>query len=296
MNRKIILLIVLSLVLTGGLSFAGLNSKDVAAASTFQKVNYETGVVTAEKLNVRQGPSTNFPVVCVLKKGQSVKIFGKLGDWYAIYVPNDNCVGVTLGKYIKTAQAPQATAKKPAEKAVPKVVPKAAPKAAPKASPKPAPKPAPKQNTGTTGNLDPKAVASPMPNSPPSGVTQEHQELLNLVNKARADAGLAPLQFDMKLMEVAKLKAEDMVQKNYFSHQSPTYGSPFDMMKQFGVEFKTAGENIAGNRTVAGAFKAWMESEGHRKNILNGNFNYTGIGIVDSPKYGKMFAHMFIGK
>ncbi|HHY23587.1 MAG TPA: SCP-like extracellular protein, partial [Clostridiaceae bacterium] len=72
--------------------------------------------------------------------------------------------------------------------------------------------------------------------------------------------------------------------------------SPFDMMKQFGISFRTAGENIAGNRTVEGAFKAWMNSEGHRKNILNGNFNYTGIGIVESSTYGKILVQQFIGR
>ena len=68
------------------------------------------------------------------------------------------------------------------------------------------------------------------------------------------------------------------------------------MMRQFGVSFKTAGENIAGNATVEGAFKAWMNSEGHRKNIMSGNFNYTGIGVISSPTYGKMFVQMFIGR
>ncbi|NMB96529.1 MAG: SCP-like extracellular protein, partial [Clostridiaceae bacterium] len=74
------------------------------------------------------------------------------------------------------------------------------------------------------------------------------------------------------------------------------YGSPFDMMRQFDISFRTAGENIAGNKTVEGAFKAWMNSAGHKKNILNSSFNYTGIGIVDSPKYGKILVQMFIGR
>jgi len=92
------------------------------------------------------------------------------------------------------------------------------------------------------------------------------------------------------------LKAKDLVENNYFSHESPTYGSPFDMMRQFDISFRTAGENIAGNKTVEGAFKAWMNSAGHKKNILNSGFNYTGIGIVDSPKYGKILVQMFIGR
>ena len=120
--------------------------------------------------------------------------------------------------------------------------------------------------------------------------------MLDLVNGARAKAGVGALQFDSELQKVARLKAQDMVNLNYFAHESPTYGSPFDMMKQFGISFKSAGENIAGNSSVEGAFNAWMNSEGHRKNILNGNFNYTGIGIVPSKTYGKMFVQEFIGR
>ena len=97
-------------------------------------------------------------------------------------------------------------------------------------------------------------------------------------------------------MKVARDKAMDMVNNNYFSHNSPTYGSPFDMMRAYGVSFNTAGENIAGNSTIEGAVKAWMNSDGHRKNILNSAYNYTGIGMVKSPKYGYVFVQQFIGK
>ena len=86
-----------------------------------------------------------------------------------------------------------------------------------------------------------------------------------------------------------------MVDNNYFSHTSPIYGSPFDMMKKFGISYKTA-ENIAGNSSNSGAVNAWMNSEGHRANILNSSFIYTGIGVVKSPKYGKIYVKMFIGK
>lgn len=87
-----------------------------------------------------------------------------------------------------------------------------------------------------------------------------------------------------------------MVSNNYFSHQSPTYGSPFDMLRNFKISYKTAGENIAANSSNSGAVNAWMNSSGHKTNILNSNFNYTGIGVVSSPKYGKMYVQMFIGK
>lgn len=87
-----------------------------------------------------------------------------------------------------------------------------------------------------------------------------------------------------------------MVDNNYFSHTSPTYGSPFEMIKSFGITYKAAGENIAGNSSNIGAVKAWMNSEGHKANILSNNYNYTGIGVVNSQKYGKIYVQMFIGK
>lgn len=124
----------------------------------------------------------------------------------------------------------------------------------------------------------------------------EEIELLKLINAERTKNGLGELKFDDEVLKVARLKAKDLVDNNYFSHTSPTYGSPFDMMKSFGITYKTAGENIAGNSTLQGAVTAWMNSEGHRANILSNAYNYTGIGIVDSPKYGKILVQMFIGK
>ena len=86
------------------------------------------------------------------------------------------------------------------------------------------------------------------------------------------------------------------INKNYFDHTSPTYGSPFDMLKSFKISYKTAGENIAANSSNSGAVTSWMNSSGHKANILNNSFNYTGIGVVSSSKYGKIFVQMFIGK
>ena len=85
-----------------------------------------------------------------------------------------------------------------------------------------------------------------------------------------------------------------MVENNYFSHQSEIYGSPFEMMRAYGISFTAAAENIAGNQTIDGAFYAWMNSEGHKKNIMNGNYTETGIGIYTSPIYGKIIVQMFI--
>lgn len=129
-----------------------------------------------------------------------------------------------------------------------------------------------------------------------AGATAEEIELLTLINQERVKNGLTELKFDAELQKVAKVKAQDLVDNNYFSHNSPIYGSPFDMMKSFGITYKAAGENIAGNPSLQGAVTAWMNSEGHRANILSNAYNYTGIGIANSQKYGKIMVQMFIGK
>lgn len=127
-------------------------------------------------------------------------------------------------------------------------------------------------------------------------MTTAEQTIFNLVNKARSGAGLSELKVDNELLRVARIKSQDMVDNNYFSHNSPIYGTPFQMIKNFGISYKSAGENIAGNSSVEAAFNAWMNSSGHKANILGNSFTHTGIGIVDSPKYGKIFTQMFIGK
>ena len=129
-----------------------------------------------------------------------------------------------------------------------------------------------------------------------SAMSSDEQEVFNLINKQRTANGLPALKVDNEVQRVAKIKAQDMVNNNYFSHDSPTYGSPFDLLQSFKVSYKTAGENIAGNSSNSGAVNAWMNSSGHKANILNKSFNYTGIGVVNSPKYGKVYVQMFIGK
>lgn len=129
-----------------------------------------------------------------------------------------------------------------------------------------------------------------------ASLTADELEVFNLINKQRTNNGLSPLKIDSEVQNVARVKAQDMVDNNYFSHNSPTYGSPFDMLKSYKVSYKTAGENIAGNSNNKEAVNAWMNSSGHKENILNSSFNYTGIGIVKGSKYGKIYVQMFVGK
>ena len=117
-------------------------------------------------------------------------------------------------------------------------------------------------------------------------------QVLNLVNAERAKHSLAPLTLNSNVSRVAQVKAEDMKNNNYFSHTSPTYGSPFDMLKRFGISYRAAGENIAkGQKTPQAVVNAWMNSEGHRANILNKNFKELGVGYTggSSPYWVQMF-------
>ncbi|MEG9298003.1 CAP domain-containing protein [Mangrovibacillus sp. Mu-81] len=125
-------------------------------------------------------------------------------------------------------------------------------------------------------------------------LSQYEQKVVELTNQERAKQGLPALEVDAELSKVAKEKSRDMQANNYFSHDSPTYGSPFDMMKQFGIEYSSAGENIAmGQPTPEEVVQAWMNSEGHRKNIMNSNYTHIGVGYVEDGHY---WTQQFISK
>lgn len=127
-----------------------------------------------------------------------------------------------------------------------------------------------------------------------SEVSAFEQEVLKLTNAERTKAGLSPLTLDTELSKVARIKSQDMKDKNYFSHTSPTYGSPFDMMKTFGISYTSAAENIAqGQTTPKEVVEAWMNSQGHRENILNATYTHIGIGHVSDNNY---WTQMFIAK
>ena len=119
------------------------------------------------------------------------------------------------------------------------------------------------------------------------------QEVVRLVNAQRAQNGLKPLAENWELSRVARYKSADMASRRYFSHESPTYGSPYQMMRSFGISFRSAGENIAyGQRTPAAVVAAWMNSSGHRANILNSSYTQIGVGYHEAGNY---WTQMFIG-
>lgn len=127
-------------------------------------------------------------------------------------------------------------------------------------------------------------------------LTGDEQEFLDLINANREANGLVDLEIDWDVQNVARLKVQDLVQNNYFSHNSEAYGDIKDMLNTFGVPFNLAGENIAGNSSLAKAVEAWMGSDNHKVNILSENYNYTGVAVLDSKVYGKIFVEIFVQK
>ncbi|HOA97566.1 SafA/ExsA family spore coat assembly protein [Acetivibrio saccincola] len=120
-------------------------------------------------------------------------------------------------------------------------------------------------------------------------------EVIRLVNSERAKKGLPALKANWQVSRVARYKSQDMIDRNYFSHTSPTYGSPFRMLESFGISFSAAGENIAmGLRTPSEVMRAWMESPGHRANILNPSYNEIGVGLAKSSRGVCYWTQMFI--
>lgn len=126
-----------------------------------------------------------------------------------------------------------------------------------------------------------------------SSVTTFEKEVVRLVNEQRIKNGLSPLTENWELSRAARYKSQDMADNGYFSHTSPVYGSPFQMMRDFGLSYRTAGENIAyGQRTPQAVVNAWMNSSGHRANILNASYTHIGVGYVEDGRY---WTQMFIG-
>ena len=153
-----------------------------------------------------------------------------------------------------------------------------------------APTPPPASSTETSS-------AAPAPSGSSSFASQKEQQMLNLINDARASAGLAPLKLNEKMTQAARAKSKDMADNNYFTHHSPTYGSFSSLLQRFGVSYRAAAENIAmnSNGSVSAAHGSLMNSAGHRANILNSSFSHVGVGIhVRSDGY-HYYTQLFIG-
>lgn len=133
---------------------------------------------------------------------------------------------------------------------------------------------------------------------------EAEQEVFRLLNQARQEAGLAPLEWDDELRDVGRAHSRDMYLRGYFAHDTPEcrqHGrdhpgckDPFDRMRDHGVRYNVAGENLALAPTSAQAHDGLMRSPGHRANILNPDFTRGGIGVYRGP-FGIMVTQLFAG-
>ena len=165
-----------------------------------------------------------------------------------------------------------------------------APQTTTKAPTAPAKQTATPATKAPTTNTNNQQVQTPVKQAPTATTNQSvsdfEKQVVDLTNAERQKAGLKPLAIYNPLMDVAQAKSDDMAKNKYFDHNSPTYGSPFDQMKAAGISYKAAGENIAqGQTTPAQVVQAWMDSPGHRANILNANFTHIGVGYVANGNY-----------
>lgn len=239
-------------------------------SSVYQMGDIQRVKITADKANIRAGVSGNTPVLQTQNRNSTLDVLSKVGDYFAVQLPNNEVGFIPQGD----CKAIVAEDKEP-------VTPPAAQGSAPQ---------------GTTTPQGPTAPKTPNAPTNTGTLSSVEQEMIRLVNEARAQNNVPALKVDTSLANVARTKSQDMMDNNYFSHNSPKYGSPFDMMKSFGIKYVQAGENIAGNQTVAAAHNALMNSPGHRKNILSPDFTHIGIGITKGGPYGNMFTQMFISK
>jgi uncharacterized YkwD family protein len=161
----------------------------------------------------------------------------------------------------------------------------------------------PTTSTPVTVSPTPTAISTPTtPSTTPSTssipsvtvLTADEQTMVDMINQERVAAGLSPVKVDLRLAAVGRAKANDMKVNNYFSHTSPTYGSPWAMMQQAGIMVRWAGENISGNKSVAGSMAALMLSPGHRANILDPRFTHVGVGIAYGSAYGNLYVQEFL--
>jgi len=246
--KRRITIFICCFVLVFSFAFTGYgNSVHAQERYIYKWINISQVEITAYKLNVRTGPSTAFPIINHVSRGQKIEVMGALAGWYVVHLP-DNSIGVISSTYTRPYKYhnPPANTSKPAP---------------------------------TT-----------------TGLSADEQKMVDLINAERLKNGLSSLKADSSLAKVARTKAQDMADNSYFSHNSPTYGTPFEMLKKFGITYRAAGENIAGNSTVEKAQTALLNSAGHRANILSKNYDTVGIGIVNDKRYGKVFVQLFIKK
>ena len=280
--------------------------------------------ITAETADVRTGTGHTFDTVGTLRRDDVVKVLSEVENWYVVQLDNN-----TVGS-IETTNATPVVMEDDRAVTPPGINPnttltdttggidrnqlfdpRRSPDAEDATQPNDTPTPAPDLTgepqvpRGTGGTEGTGTNAAPQPeiantnrtaNDTAGNLSNMAAQLVALVNSERQKNGLPALSADTEVARVAGIKSQDMVDNDYFSHNSPTYGSPFEMLDSFGIKYLHAGENLAGHQTVQSAHDALMNSAGHRQNILSNDYTHIGIGVRQSNRYGYVFTQLFISK
>jgi uncharacterized YkwD family protein len=240
-------------------------------AYTYEALDFKYGKVKAECLNVRCGPGINYNRVGKIYKDEYIDIFAKVGDWYIIQT-NSNLIGAVSVNYVEAVYNEEEVLEANSNNEEQEIT----------------------EISSENGINVTQESSLELENT--LELKSDEQEFLDLINANRVNNGLEELKVDYDIENIARLKAKDLNENNYFSHNSPTYGNIDEMFDTFEISYIDLGENIAGNKNLAGAVEAWMNSENHKSNILSSEFNYTGVAIVESQTYGKIFVEIFAKK
>ena len=273
----------------------GNNNGDQMISATYEVVDFSYITINGDSLKVRTGAGTKYPTIGTVKAGQKLRAVGKLDGWYLIKLPGSGKVGCIPADNASPYGGGNATNANMTT-GTGTVTPAPTPRTGTTAGGNAGAGNAGAGNTGTTAGNVPGAGNTGNAATGTGVMTSDEARILQLVNAEREKAGEKPLGSNTDCTKLARLKSQDMVKNNYFSHQSPTYGSPFDMLKSYKVSYMYAGENIAMNQNADAAFKAWMNSEGHRKNIMNPNFTELGVGIAPKGNGSNIYTQIFIGR
>lgn len=261
----------------------GNNTDGNMISATYEVVDFSYLTILGDNLNVRTGAGTKYSSIGKVRSDQKIRALGKLDGWYVIKMPDSGKIGCIPAANAKPYGTNTATNTNMTTGT---------------GTVTPAPTPRTTTVGGTTGaGTTGAGTTGGGTAAAGSGVmSSDESRILQLVNAERAKTGAKPLGSNADCITLARMKSQDMVDKDYFSHQSPTYGSPFDMLKSNDVSYMYAGENIAMNQNADAAFKAWMNSEGHKKNILNPNFTELGVGIAPKGNGSNIYTQLFIGR
>ena len=270
-NKFKIIILILSAILVFGIC-----STVLATDAEYETLDFEYGIVTASCLNVRCGPGITYSRVGKIYNGEYVDIFAQIGNWYIVKT-DDNLIGAVSIDYIDAVY--NKTSDSSSDNITGNDVSNASNETDTSTEIS--------QNETTTEEIISEEYADT------STLSEEEQEFLDLINANRQANGLSDLEINSDIQNLARLKAQDLVENNYFSHDSEIYGNIEEMANSFFISYTSIGENIAGNSSLSKAVESFMNSENHKSNILSEEYNYTGVAIEESDTYGKIFVEIF---